>query len=298
MSSGWTFHRWKALNTAHGTVFYPPEGKSLAAVHVREHLRPVQPIARLAQQVQQSLSAVTIHQTSSVEAIQTKEAEYAACVEMLGVDQEGRPFHAMLACIWGDDFYDRVDAYFVGDSAKVHEYRALTREFILNYRLNLGENRARFYYYVPPSGWQGRRRGLLAQWFTLDFPKRPSQIFVAAACPTDKIEASVMARVALTRRMYDFAVQHAASETFAQAYNLAFELRHVRGRFKQRHLHATDVYTAILTDKHYSYIARLETMAPWVAEDRALFGQLVQSIRPIPRAGVDMNKLLSWMVVD
>lgn len=295
-----TLQQWKARNTAQGTVFYPQDGNGLAVVHVRERVRPLEPIKRLAQQVAKSLaaSAVQIDSMSGVEPFETREGEYGARVVLSG-SSSGQKVQHTIACIFGDDFYDRVDSFFA-DSPRSDEYRARVGELVANYRLGLGENRTRRFHYAPPADWVGRSRGMLAQWMTHDFPQRPSQILVPAASPRTRGDGSTMSRALMARRMFRFRSDDTKVEPFVQRAGLEGRLVHRHGHFdKSRQLSlATDLITIFVTDSVYLYVVRVETAQPWLDADRALLVELAHSIRPLPRGGVDREKAANWLVVD
>ena len=288
---------WRGYNMADGTVFYPPEGEAVASIYVRERQRPLEPIRHVIQRLQHVLAPrMNVQSTSAIETLETLEAENGAIVNITGVSKAtGAPMEYLIGFVFGDDFYDRIDAYYAV-SDKRDEYRRLTRDFIFDYRLNLGHDRERRFYYVPPPGWQCRARGLLAQWFTYDFPKRPSQILVSAARPKTGVEASVMASVMVQHRVANLRTDRADMEPLANPLGLEAYLHHAHGHFR-RGSTVTDLLSAVLTDKLYLYSVRLETTAEWMEADRALLLDLARSIRPVPQRSLDV-KHLSWMVTD
>ena len=288
---------WRGYTMLDGTVFYPPEGETVASIYVRERVRPLEPIKHVIRRVQQALAPrMDVQTTSDIEQFETLEAEHGALVIMTGTSKtSGHPFEYAVGFVFGDDFYDRIDAYFAAPD-KAAQYRKLTRDFIADYRLNLGDNRQRRFYYAPPPGWQGRGRGLLAQWFTFDFPKRPSQILVSAARPKAAVEASVMASVMVQHRVANLRIERSQIEVLSHPLGMEAYLHHAHGRFP-RGSPVTDLFSAALTDKQFVYSVRLETTAEWLEADRAVLVELAQSIRAVPQRSVDV-KHLAWMVTD
>jgi hypothetical protein len=296
MSSALLF-RWTAHSTADGTLFYPPEGRLTAGVHVRERLRPLERTHDIVRVAIRHLAAnVEITKVGPIESLATDEGEYAAIIELdgKGRDPTGHAMKYVIGFVFGDDFYDRIDGYF-SESPKSSEYHSLIRAYVLAYRLNLGEFRSRRFYYDPPAGWQGRARNMLAQWFTFDYPKRPSQMIVSAAYPSTKIEASVTARALIQRRLIGFKQERETGESFPPTEaGLHMGVHHVVGRF-ENDPSITDLCTVVATDQRYVYVTRLETSTQWFEEDRAALMKLAGSIRPLPRKKLDEKTAMSWM---
>jgi hypothetical protein len=292
MSSTLLF-RWTAQNSADGTLFYPPEGRAIAGIHVRERLRPLERIKNVVTVATNQLAPmIEITQVSPPNPVVTEEGEYAAVVGIQGRARNGG--HAMryvLGFVFGDDFYDRIDGYFNED--KAGDYETLMNSYVRAYRLNLGAPRARRYHYDPPEGWQGRARNMLAQWFSFDYPKRPSQIIIPAAFPSTKIEASVTARALIQRRLVAFKQENENAEPVASSNGLGMAIHHVSGKFVNDPS-ITDLCTIVATDERYVYVARLETSARWLEEDRATLLKLANSIMPLPAPTTD-TVALSWM---
>jgi hypothetical protein len=292
MSSTLLF-RWTAVNTSDGTLFYPPEGRAVAGIHVRERLRPLERVRSIVAVAKNQLAPILeITDISPPVASVTDEGEYAAIVDVHGRARNGG--HAMryvLGFVFGDDFYDRIDGYF--NEAQAGDYETLMRDYVRAYRLNLGALRARRYHYDPPEGWQGRARNMLAQWFSLDYPRRPSQIIIPAAFPSSKIEASVTARALIQRRLVAFKQEHEDIEPLASP-GMGMAIHHVRGTFANDPS-ITDLCTIVATDERYVYVARLETSAQWLEQDRATLIKLASSIKPLPRPKADEPVGLSWM---
>ncbi len=237
--------------------------------------------------------SVEITSTSTIKPLVTDEGEYAAIVELEGTGRTGgHSLRYVIAFVFGEDFYDRIDGYFT--ASKAAEYEALMHAYIRAYRLSLGELRARRFYYEPPGGWQGRARNLLAQWFTFDYPKRPSQIIVSAAFPSTKIEASVTARALIQRRLVGFKQERETGESLPAENGLGMALHHVVGQFASDPS-ITDLCTIVATDQRYVYVARLETSTAWFEQDRATLVELARSIRSLPRPKTDEKYALSWM---
>lgn len=295
-------YKWRAYPAPEGTAFYPPEGGLVAGIYVRERLRPLEPVRYVLGAVKRKLAgAVNIEATTAIEPITTVEGEYGAIVGMTGVGKEdgGKRMHYTVGLVFGDDFYDRIDAFYVADSAKLEEYRELVRQFIHNYPLNLGDQRARRFYYKPPPGWLGRSRNLLAQWFPHDFPKHLSNIIVPASFPSSRQEGSVMARTLLQRRQAGFKVDVSNLEPVKHPLDLQMHLHHMHGRFTREESPVTELLTAVLTDHQHIYVARLETTAEWLATEREILLDLARSIRPflpVTRQTKDaMADLMHWV---
>jgi hypothetical protein len=287
-------HRWTARNTADGTLFYPPEGQLVAGIHVRERLRPLERTHDLVTMTRMQLASnVTITKSGPIERIQTDEGELGALVQLEGTGRgHGRPMRYSIGFVFGDDFYDRLDAYFT-ESPKAAEYHDLMRAYLVAYRLNLGQLRARRFYYDPPKGWQGRARGILAQWLTPDYPKRVSQLIVPAAFPSAKIEASVMARAVIQRRLVAFQRDLETMDAIAHPAGFETQIHRVHGSFANEAV--TDLLTAVVTDQEFVFVVRLESMAEWLERDREALLALVQSIQPLPRRKLDYQHAMSWL---
>src|SRR6185503_19621441 len=96
--------------------------------------------------------------------------------------------------VYGDDFHVLID----GVTRAPERFAAFSRgvrELVDVYPLGLGEHRYRRFFYTPPTGWQGLARGMVTEWYPLDYPARWASLVVHPAKPLRQREIAARAHV-------------------------------------------------------------------------------------------------------
>jgi hypothetical protein len=169
---------WRRTSSVGADVFASPD----RAIQIRYRSR-IAPLRRAAAVIDEALAALPewhTEQTAPRERFVTREGEHAFGAPATGT-WLGQPARRYIAAIYGDDFYDVLDAIALGDRPIV----APARELAQTAMLRLGIRRRR-YFYEPPPGWHGHATGLAASWFPPLFPARPTTIVVYPANPTNE----------------------------------------------------------------------------------------------------------------
>jgi len=276
---------WKASLIAGGMMFHPPEGPRLAGIRVIERVRPMVPMKDIvAASMPRIEEVVRDPQIGALEEVVTAEGEYGAMVTVSGVGKvDGVPLDAVVGAVYGDDFYDQIDAYLV-DPAKNGRLTPAVRDFLYDHSLGLGTDRQRRFMYDPPDGWIGIPRGMFTEWLHPEFPKHYSRINVAAAMPEKDVPASEIAISMLYRKAGRFKkTAQLEQSNVSSEFGVHGLLYRIRGRFDDPDQPETDLLGCVLRDERYMYTMRLETVRDNVDEDREVLNRMVKSIRPIPR---------------
>ena len=282
-----TFADWRSTPLPDGVLHVPPEGLRLSAIRVTEQVRPVEPLTTLIHDVVAQLAPVTDELVVAPhEQLVTYEGEHAALVRISGRrSRNGGTIEYLFGFIFTDDYYVGVVAYCT-DEAQLKGFRISLRAFLLEYELRLGGRRARRFLYTPPPGWQGRARGLRAEWFPLAFPRHGSRIFVTPAVPCEQTFSELEAELRELLASPGFVVTH-------QLPKVRLSTEHgLSGWLWQCGSDAREIVAATMLDDRYGYHLRLDTVPEHLAADRALFLRVVQSVRPVPAMTVGQSDAL------
>lgn len=270
---------WRSTFYADGLALLPPEGRTQGLIRIRDRRRPLRSAQRLVTTIaaEMKLPGLTV---SPIERLTTCEGEYAALATISGVIQN-QPFERNLGFLFGDDFYTQIDANTTTPS-KFEFFRKATRELSYFYSLGLGELRRRRFYYDPPPAWNGLPRGLITEWHPDAFPDRRSAIAVFPARPVVESPAGVLDR-ALHELSWSGFTKTGIDEALPlmTRNRLAGLLWRATGAYANGPVHHQDIVA--LQDDRFFYVARLESTDANLADDRAIFGALVESIQPIPK---------------
>jgi hypothetical protein len=254
---------WRREPRAFGRFRWtPPEGEDVAEIIIRERVRPLTTIRALVAELDALPETI-----GPVQSIGTLEGELAAVV-----DFRSPTAHHSLGVIIGDDFETVVSGKTAHreHSARV---RKATEEIVVHLPLGLGTRRPRRFLFEPPPGWQGLARGMISDWFPLDYPRTPSTIKVLPARPLDD-----------SFRLDTFF----RDDNFAES-----DLRDLTrsdlsiGSFKGTLARASGTrtfVTAVLEDLQFIYVLRLTTKPERLAVDEPVFMKVLESCVPLPMA--------------
>jgi len=268
---------WRRERRAFGRIRYtPPEDASLGEIVIHERVRPLTPLVRLsrARGADGPLGPAT--------RLATAEGELGAVV---GFEAGGA--HHVLGVVYGDDFQTIVH----GRTAHAEQRERIdlaTREVVVHLPLGLGHDRYRRFWYQPPPGWQGLVRGLVTDWFPRDHPRNPASIKVLPARPPD---ATFQLDTLLRDDRFADVAPDAITRTSVTvgAFKGTLGCASVAGRA---------FLTAVLEDRRYIYVLRLTTAVERLADDEAVFQDLLRSCVPLPQPQGERSSTLAAQALD
>jgi hypothetical protein len=276
---------WVAKRSAAGIDYYPPEGESLGAIKLRQRIRPLEPVKVVVDRgIARLASIVDNAKVEESEDLVTSEGEHAAIVRVVGVSTvDGQAVEYIVGLVFGDDHYDRFDAYCT-DAREFASFRITLRDVIFSHRMSLGQDRSRRFLYDPPADWQGLARGMLVEWYPLDFPRNYSRIVVAPVVPENSTRALLEPLTLAFGRVGGLILDgEPPPERFGSTYGLSGQIHTQHGRYLEvEPKRPTIISTAVLRDERFSYLLRLETRDEHREASTAVFRKLLQSCRPVP----------------
>lgn len=252
---------WRRERRAFGQILCtPPEGDDVAAIVIRERVRPLVSLRVLVERHGGSAGA------AEMATISTIEGELAAVASF----EADAAYHA-IAAIYTHDACTIIE----GRTARADQRERLqhaTRELAVHFPIGLGQRRYRRFWYRPPSGWQGLARGLVTDWFPLDHPRNPASMKVLPARPLDPMfHVDTWLRDDLFAGV---AIDDVTREPLA--------LSMFRGTLAVATAGERVFLTAVLEDRQYAYVLRLATSSQHAVEHRAVFDDVVRSCVPLP----------------
>ena len=269
---------WRRERRAFGRVRYtPPEDASLGEIVIHERVRPLTPLRQLSQARGAADDAL-----GPATRFATDEGELGALVRF-----ETGGTHHVLGVIYGDDFQTIVD----GQTTRADQRERIhvaTRELVVHLPLGLGHQRFRRFWYEPPPGWQGLVRGLVTDWFPLDHPRNPASIKVLPARPPD-------ATFQLDTLFHDDSFADVAPDAIART---EVTLGAFKGTLGSASVAGRAFLTAVLEDRQYVYVLRLSTAAERLADDEAVFQDVLRSCAPLPQARGERSSMLAARALD
>lgn len=278
---------WTRRHHAGATLMFPPEGVARGGLRYVEHLAPLAPVSELLAAYLDDPGFV-VDRTSPVERLLTDEGEHAAVVTVGGT-VAGRPAQRDVGFVLLDHHYARLGSIAL-DPADFAARTALVRSLIGRDVQLAGDRPRRFEYGAPP-GWQARARGLHADWYPLDYPRRAAVLHVLPAQPRDRVGSAAELLAALDHGAW-WAVEQAPARALTTPHGLA-GLAHaaigaVAGQPETRR------FASALEDHRYVYAAQLECALD--DDDAAqVLDALVASIEPLrPRPPRSEAGLAHW----
>ena len=291
---------WIARLMAGGVTYYPSEeARRTCGIALHERVRPLRRVRDTIGETLVALRRISdVGPLSAIEPHTTDGGEFAAIATVTAIGKvDKQPIHYIFGFVFGDEWYDRFDGWTV-DPARVDEVTAITREAVQKHVLRLGLLRARRFHYTPPPGWQPLSRGLLTEWYPLDFPRHYSCLIVPPAFP-GHVQPSASMDAIFARRTINFEQARKAGEETVSINGLGGVILHEVGRYNIEGNLATEVLTVSLKDakKYYTYLLRLETTAEWLETDRAMLFTLSKSLHAIPSmARAKVAEEMSWVI--
>jgi hypothetical protein len=263
---------WKRESRAFARIrFTPPQGDDVAEVVVEERTRPLVPLRALAERLTPGASIKDARHVTTVE------GELGA---LLACDVSG--VHHTLGVIYGDDF----QLIIRGRTERPEErerIRNVTEELLFHFPLGLGKKRYRRFWYRPPAGWQGLVRGLVTDWYPLDYPRYPATIKVLPARPLDT----------LFELDTHFRDDSFAGLTIDDLTRTPLTLTRFRGSSACALSGEQAFVTAALEDRQYMYVLRLTTLRERLSLDEPVFFDVVKSCVPLPIPVVERPRSLA-----
>jgi hypothetical protein len=253
---------WSQELRESGLVLLPPGGWEVGGLRYAERVRPIASFAEIVRGLPVPAAWIA-GEHGPVERLVTGEGEHAAMQRIDGTFA-GLPLRRFVGIVLGDDFYSLL----VGqsrDPARHEELEALFRHTLFGDRLALGVRRRRFDYRAP-AGWQGLAADHLhAQFLPPGAPRDPSRLTVFPAFPqaprlaADLVQTS-FGQVPVAGKQPMLAGGLAGHRFVAHAgFGLLDEL-------------------VVLEDATHVYALGFRGLA----EHRAVFEEVVASVRPLP----------------
>jgi len=262
---------WSKQQRAGSIVLISPDGERAGSVEIHDRRRPMRPVRAIVEDLRGDLTV------ASCERLTTSEGEHAAIVTLRGTDVE-----RTLAIVYGDDFHVLIDGV-IGAPERFAAFSRGVRELVEVYKLGLSEHRYRRFFYTPPASWQGLARGMITEWYPLDYPARWASLVVHPARPLGRHEVAARAHVVVhqdVRRWLeeDVPPRHIPLVTGRlRGYIVQADGCHPRS---PRRLRLRDI--GVLEDDHYRYLLTLESGKAGLDEHRELFRAVLESCVPLP----------------
>lgn len=275
---------WVRVWRPDGVEVYAKDlGIDAGRVRVVSCLRPLASVVELAQGLVKDLR--TSGAEAEIELLQkiiTEEGEWAALAR-IRVTCDGLQLERTLGVIYGDDFYDKIDAMYLSEHRR--RFRPFLRQLVQSYPLRLGSPRRRRFMFVAPSNWQPVVHGLAVRFFPRRFPNEYGCITVLPAAPLVQSERGALSdRFLHEDLLADFTVQPPEQQDKVTSNSGLLGNLHRRAGLRQGDSRPIHVDTAILRDTRYAYPLRLETRAPNIEAHRRTFLQVVRSVIAVPTA--------------
>lgn len=248
--------------------------------------RPLASAVELAQSLVQDLRAGGAEaEIELLQKIITEEGEWAALARVR-VSTDGLQLERSLGLIYGDDFYDKIDAMYLSEHRK--RFRPFLRTLVQSYPLRLGNPRRRRFMFGAPPNWQPIARGLAVRFFPRRFPNEYGCITVLPASPLVQSERGAVSERFLHEDLFaDFTPQPPEQQDKVTSNSGLLGNLHRRAGLREGDSRPIHIDTAILRDTRYAYPLRLETRAPNIEAHRRAFLQVVRSVTAVPQAASD-----------
>lgn len=258
-------------------------GIDAGRVRIQSGLRPLAPVVDLTQSLVQELrSSGAEAEIELLQKITTEEGEWAALARVR-VKLDGLQLERTLCFVFGDDFYDKIDAMYVFEHRK--RFRPFLRTLVQSYPLRLGNPRRRRFMYVAPASWQPVAHGLAVRFFPRRFPNEYGCITVLPAAPLVQSERGAVSERFLHEDLHaDFTPQQPEQQDKVTSNSGLLGNLHRRAGLREGDSRPIHIDTAILRDTRYTYALRLETRAPNIESHRRMFLQVVRSVTAVPQA--------------
>ncbi len=277
---------WIAKRLADGAAYYPPEGARLGAITIRERRRPLERVRQIVEHDLGKMRETTLASGEIEESEQliTGEGEHAALFRIAGVSKiDGAKIEYMHAFVFGDDCYDRFDAWCT-DSTEFLSFRISIRDVVFAHRLGLGRDRVRRFFYDPPTGWQGLGRNFVTEWYPSDYPRRLSRIVVGPAAPEGG-SALNLQMLPFVRTAGFIVDREVGPEVVMSTYGLSGTMGTIYGHLPAATTpNPTEIKTVTFQDERFTYRLRLETTAADSVAANEVFAAVYKSARPVPYA--------------
>lgn len=263
-----------------GVTMVPPEGPGCGAVRYRERIHPLRSVeAILRDKLADRRQIVTV---GPIEPLVTTEGEYAAVVDVLGMQGSAR-VQRTLGFVFGDDWYSEIGGIALR-ADQFERFATFVRRLVRDVRLSLGVRRRRFVY-QPPEGWHGYvRLPTYATWFPPEHPADPTSITVYPALPSssggadgERLDLLCIGPPAPADVVGEITPVTTTNTTRLSGSAWEFEVRDERGRQLARRV-------VMLRDERYLYTCYLDAARADLVTRRLVLDRLLESIEPLPVA--------------
>ena len=272
--AGWTAHFG-----ANVTTLYPPDKGG--RFRYFERLRPARSLRSVVTWVLAGDPLFRVGATREPARLVTAEGEYAALVVIEGT-REGSPARRIVGAVFVEDFVAVLDVIALVP-ARFAFFERQARELLLRASFGLGARR-RYFFYMPPPGWQALPAGAVASWYPPDFPANRSTLVVLPATPTTVTpgELGELLRRELASGL-DGTDAQAAPEAIRTSGGVAGVLVRVAGTRAAGDREPMFREAAAFVVPPHLYLFRLESSVPARAvELDALLRAVAGSFKPLP----------------
>jgi len=288
---------WRCTYLPDGYEAKPIDAPDAGVLRIRERFRPLATIDwHIDEELRLYADRLVEPARGAVEYLTTVEGEYAAIGSYTGkTRRDGSPFLGVVALVFGDDWYRRIDAHVV-DSREFDRFRTAVRELTFRSTLGLGEIRRRRFVYTPPQSWSGLSRGLLTQWFPLGYPVVDAIITVPAVWPGKDIAPPFLDRLTIDGNLGAFFRERQTGPDFVTSdHGLSGRMACTYGQFAGQPKRV--IQQAHLRDERFTYYVRLDCSEDLHKDLERTFLAVVQSCKALPQASgsdIQFEALLHW----
>lgn len=266
--NGWT------TDASTGVVrFVAPGGINAGLIEYSERQRPVRLLSSLITQGP-IITGFLGHKVGPIQRVITKEGEYGAIVEIDG-EFQGLAARGVLACVFGDDFYNRIAGVASHESDRIGY---IVLDIARSDAQFFGRRRRRRFVYAPPAGWQALHVNLETTWFPSDYPGHAASITVQPAMPNEfGVRAALCAAL-----MEDVTLGSSGDVRLAPENRFGLRGELWRREYPREQGLPWLLEVIILCDDSFCYPFRYLGLSD--ERDRDLFFNVIGSAEPIPTA--------------
>jgi hypothetical protein len=285
---------WKRHHVADGVVIVPPEGMKLAAITIRQRVRPLRSLKSILDEALTHLEPqMRVHLAiSPADRYVNTSGEYVALATMTSTYADTF-FQQTTAMVLGDDWFAQIDgvAHAAVIAPKIAE---VVRVLATTCYLGLGELRRRPYLYTPPPGWRGVGHACETVYYGPRHPTSRAVIRMFHARPVKMTPSESQDRALHCETML---IQEkdapVPAKNFTNWYGLYGEM------IKESGLDATGrrilVYKTMLVDKRFMYLSRLDTDAEESPSALPDYLKVLERVVPVPLVPQDRHQaVIHW----
>ncbi|MFN0249346.1 MAG: hypothetical protein ACKV2T_20845 [Kofleriaceae bacterium] len=272
---------WKRHHVADGVVIVPPEGMNLAAITIRQRVRPLRSLKSILDEAATRLEPeLRAHLAiGAADRFVNTSGEYVALATMSSQNAD-KFFQQTTAMAIGDDWFVQMDGV-ANVAAIAPKIAEIVRVLATTCYTGLGELRRRPYLYQPPAGWHGVGHACETIYYGPRHPRSRAVMRLFHARPVKMTPSESQDRALHCETML---IQEkdapVPAKNFTNWYGLYGEM------IKESGLDAAGrrvlVYKTMLVDKRFMYLSRLDTDADESAAVLPDYLKVLERVVPVP----------------